>query len=255
MYILSWGSRVEIGVWGADLWSVLVPWEARSSFCCFLRQCVEASSMWCSAPGPISPCTASPPLSRSDPLPWPLGGAWCWAVTSHLCPCSGSLVWGLLTFSHSFCKSASPTPNILFPSFPSLASNLQKSDRILEKSTSVKGGTEASLEWARENPEDEICCCCSVPKYIWLFFDPMDCSIPGSSVLHCLLEFAQTLVHWVSDAIQLSHPLSSPSPPAFNLSQYQGLFAWVSSVHQVAKVLDFQLQHQSFQWMFRVDFL
>ena len=66
-------------------------------------------------------------------------------------------------------------------------------------------------------------------------------------------EFAQTHVHWVSDAIPPSHPLSSPSPPAFYLSQHQGLFQWVSSSHQVAKVV--KLQHQSFQWIFRTDFL
>ena len=60
---------------------------------------------------------------------------------------------------------------------------------------------------------------------------------------------------WVGDASQPSHPLSSPSPPAFNLLQHQGLFQWVSSSHQVAKVLEFQLQHQSFQWIFRTDFL
>ena len=65
--------------------------------------------------------------------------------------------------------------------------------------------------------------------------------------------FIQTPVHWVGDAIQPSHPLSSPSPPAFNLSQHQGLFKWVSSLHQVAKVLEFQLQHQSFQWTPRTD--
>ena len=59
----------------------------------------------------------------------------------------------------------------------------------------------------------------------------------------------------VGDVIQPSHPLSSPSPPAFNLSQHQGLFRWISSLHQVAKVLEFQLQHQSFQWIFRTDFL
>ena len=76
-----------------------------------------------------------------------------------------------------------------------------------------------------------------------------------ASLPHQLLELAQTHVHWVGDAIQPSHPLSSPSPPAFNLSQNQGLFQWVSSSHQVAKVLEFQLQHQSFQWIFRVDFL
>ena len=68
-------------------------------------------------------------------------------------------------------------------------------------------------------------------------------------------EFTQTHGHWVSDAIRPSHPLSSPSPPAFNLSQHQGLFKWVSSSYQVAKALEFQLQHQSFQWLFRTDFL
>ena len=67
--------------------------------------------------------------------------------------------------------------------------------------------------------------------------DPMDCSTPGLPVHHQLLELAQTHVHWVGDAIQPSYPLSSHSPPAFNLSQHEGLFHWVSSSHQVAKVL------------------
>ena len=76
-------------------------------------------------------------------------------------------------------------------------------------------------------------------------------STPGLPVYHKLLEPTQTHVNWVSDAIQPSHPLSSPSPPALNLSQHQGLFKWVSSSHQVAKVLEFQFQHQSFQWILR----
>ena len=84
---------------------------------------------------------------------------------------------------------------------------------------------------------------------------PTDCSMPGFPVDHQLSELAQTHVHRVGDAIQPSHPLSSPSPPAFNLSQHQSLFKWVSSSHQVAKVLEFQLQHESFQWIFRIDFL
>ena len=83
----------------------------------------------------------------------------------------------------------------------------------------------------------------------------MDCSMPGFPVHHQLLEFTQTHVHWVSDAIQPSYPLSSSSPPIFNLSQHQGLFKWVGSSHKVAKVLEFQLQHQSFQWISRTDFL
>ena len=85
--------------------------------------------------------------------------------------------------------------------------------------------------------------------------DPMNSSTSGFPVYHQLLEFTQTHVHWVGDAIQPSHSLLSPSPPALNLSQHQGLFQWVSSLHQVAKVLEFQLQHQSFQWIFRTDFL
>ena len=85
--------------------------------------------------------------------------------------------------------------------------------------------------------------------------NPMNCSMPGLPVHHQLPEFTQTHVHWVSDAIQPSHPLSSPFPPALNLSQHQGLFQWVSSPHQVAEVLEFQLQHQSFQWISRTDFL
>ena len=85
--------------------------------------------------------------------------------------------------------------------------------------------------------------------------DPMDCNTPGLPVHHQLLELTHTHVHRVGDAIQPSHPLSSPSPPALNLSQHQGLFQWVSSSHQAARVLELQLQHQSFQWIFRTDFL
>ena len=87
--------------------------------------------------------------------------------------------------------------------------------------------------------------------------DPTDCSTPGFPVLHYLLGFAQIHVHWVSDAIQPSHPLLPPAP-TLNLSQHQGLFQWVSSLHQVAKVLELQLQLQSLQWYsglisFRID--
>jgi len=83
---------------------------------------------------------------------------------------------------------------------------------------------------------------------VWLFATPVNRSTPGLPVHHQLPESTQTHVHCVSDAIQTSHPLLSPSSPAINLSQHQGLFKWVSSPHQVAKVLEFQLQHQSFQW-------
>ena len=95
----------------------------------------------------------------------------------------------------------------------------------------------------------------SVAQLCLTLCDPMDCSTPGLPVYRQLLEFTQTHDHWVSGAILSFHPLSSPSPPAFNLSQHQGLFKWVSSSHQVAKILEFQLQHQSFQWILRTDFL
>ena len=87
----------------------------------------------------------------------------------------------------------------------------------------------------------------------------MECCRPGLPVHHQLPELAQTRIHWVSDAIQPPHPLSSTSPP-FNLFQHQGLFKWVTSSHQMAKVLKFQLRHHSFQWIsglisFRIDWL
>ena len=85
--------------------------------------------------------------------------------------------------------------------------------------------------------------------------NPMDCSTPGLPVHYYLTEFTQTYVHWVGDAIQLSYSLSPPSPLTFNLCQHQDLFKWVSSLHQGAKILEFQLQHESFQCIFRVDFL
>ena len=79
--------------------------------------------------------------------------------------------------------------------------------------------------------------------------NPMDYSTPCLPV-HELPGVTQTHVLWVSDAIQPSHPLPSPFPPAFNLSQHQGLFQWAGYLHQVVKILEFQLQHQSFQYWF-----
>ena len=97
--------------------------------------------------------------------------------------------------------------------------------------------------------------CYSVIKSCSTLCKFMNCSTQDFPVLHCLLEFAQVCVHWVSDAIQPSHPLSPLSPLTLSLSQHQGLFQWIGCSHQVAKVLELQLQHHSFQWIFRVDFL
>ena len=95
----------------------------------------------------------------------------------------------------------------------------------------------------------------SVAQLCLILCDPMNCSTLCLPVHHQLPESTQTYVHCVGDAIQPSHPLSSPSPPALNLSQHQGLFKWVSSPHQVAKGLELQLQHQSLQWTPRTDLL
>ena len=99
----------------------------------------------------------------------------------------------------------------------------------------------------------------SVAQLCQTLCDPTDCSTPGFPVYHQLPELTQTHVHWVSDATQPSHSLSSPSP-TLNLSQHQGLSQLVSSLHQAAKILELQLQHpvnqlQSFQWVFRTDLL
>ena len=123
---------------------------------------------------------------------------------------------------------------------------------------------EASRTWSSLGPETRYCgfWLGSIPKlglgwfeskhmssspswvrllsHDWLFA-PMDCSIPGFPVHHQLLEFTKTHVHWIDDAIQPPHPLSSLAPPAFNLSQHQNLFRWVSYSHQVTKVLRFKL--------------
>ena len=93
-------------------------------------------------------------------------------------------------------------------------------------------------------------------SHVRLFVTPWIAAHQASlSITKSQVEFTKTHVHRVGDAIPPSHPLSSPSFPAFNLSQHQGLFQWVSSLHQVAKVLEFQFQHPFFQWIFRIDFL
>ena len=96
---------------------------------------------------------------------------------------------------------------------------------------------------------------CSVAQLCPTLCDPMNHSTPGLPVHHQLLEFTQTHIHRVSHAIQPSHPLLSPSPPPPNPSQHQSLFQWVNSSHEVAKVLEFQLQHHSLQRNPRVDLL
>ena len=134
-----------------------------------------------------------------------------------------------------------------------------------------RSGNKASISWSSCESYTHYRCALAPGKFSfssvsWVtqscptLCDPMNRSPPGFPVHHQLLEFTQTHAHRVCDAIQPSHPLSSPAPPAPNPSQHQGLFQWVSSSHEVAKVLEFQLQHQSFQLTpglisFRMDWL
>ena len=94
------------------------------------------------------------------------------------------------------------------------------------------------------------CGCCSVAQSCLILCNPMDCSMPGLPVPHHFPEFAQVHVHCIGDAVQPSHPLM-PSSSALDLSQHQGLFQWVICSNQMTKILE--LQHQSFQWIFRAD--
>ena len=114
---------------------------------------------------------------------------------------------------------------------------------------------ENHMEYFYKLFSDMSFCISSVAQSCPTLWEPMNCSMPGLPVHHQLPESTQTHAHRVGGAIQPSHPLSSPSPPAPNPSQPQGLSQWVSSSHQVAKVLEFQLQHQSFQWTPETDLL
>ena len=97
------------------------------------------------------------------------------------------------------------------------------------------------------------CCCCPVSQSYPTLCDPTDCSTPGFPVLPYLPEFTQTDIHWVSETIQPSHPLSSPSPPALSLSQHQGLFQWARSSQQVKAVLELQFQRQCYNYLSTID--
>ena len=110
------------------------------------------------------------------------------------------------------------------------------------------------VPWTARRSNQSIFSSVQSLSHVWLFETRWTAGCQASLVIPTP-GVAETHVHWVSDAIQTSHPLSSPSPSTFNLSQHQGIFQWVSSSHQMAKVLEFQLQHQSFQWIFRTYFI
>ena len=128
--------------------------------------------------------------------------------------------------------------------------------RKVECGTDNRNAKEKEIKGLSESIYDHTRCYRSVTMSCLTLCDPMDCSTPGFPVLHHLLEFAEThVIELVMPSNHLSHPLSSPSSPALNLSQHKGLFQWVSSLYQVTKVLELQFQHQSFHWIFRTDFL
>ena len=134
---------------------------------------------------------------------------------------------------------------------PDVQARFQKGRGTRDQITNIRW----IIEKAREFQKNISVQLSSVAQSCPTLCDPMNRSMPGLPVHHQLPEITQTHVHWVSDAIQPSYPLPSPSPPALNPSQHKKLFKWVSSLHQVAKVLEFQLQHQSFQWTARTDLL
>ena len=127
---------------------------------------------------------------------------------------------------------------------------------LIQVYTPTTDAEEAELDWFSKDLQYLLSVqFSSVTQSCPTLCNPMNHSTPGLPVHHQLPESTQTHVHRVGDAIQLSHPLSSPSPPALNLSQHQSFFQWVNPLHEVAKVLEFQLQHQSFQWIPRTDLL
>ena len=149
-----------------------------------------------------------------------------------------------------------------FPPLWSECLDLLRWNKIIyfKKSGSVPGIDKLSKVWAMtyisiDHSVHFLIQLFSVVKLCLTLYHNTDCSTPGLPVLHCLSDFVQTHVHWVRDAIQPSQLLLLPSPPALNLFQHQGPFQWIISSHQVARVLEHQLQHQSFQWTFRTHFL
>ena len=219
----------------------------------------------------FSSCSQSFPASESFWIRWPKS----WSFSFNISPSSeysglisfrmdwldllavqGTLksllqqhtLWSMWSDSLVFCDCG----------FLSVSPLMEKDKRLMEASwweRMTEGNTELNQSWLKSLPFSLLFSPVQFSHSSVSDCDLMDCSMQGIPVHHQLPELPHTHVHRVSDAIQASSPLLSLSLPAFNLSQYQGLLQWVSSLHQVAKVLELQLQHQSFQWIFRTDFL
>ena len=152
------------------------------------------------------------------------------------------LTWTLYKWNHTTCTHFCHSILCLwdYEYYVSEVSKISRKSILLQCSFSLSILTDTSVQFS------------SVTQSCPTLCDPMNRSTPGLPVHHQLPEFTQTYIH--TDAIQPSHPLSSPSPPAPNPSQHQTLFQWVNSLHEMAKVLEFQLQHQSLQRNPRADF-
>ena len=185
----------------------------------------------------------------------------CHQIRPGQCRCQGQPGWNLVLVCWSKYSMTSPLPS---PSFPTPPLRETSKYRVVFR----KWGEwplpisvlhlvvwVTKIHWPCaivQPPQCSVQFSCSVVSDSLWPHEPQHARPPCPSPL---LEFTQTHVHRVGDTIQPSHLLLSPSPPAFNLSQHQGLFKWVSSSHQVAKILELQLQNQSFQWIPRTDFL
>ena len=149
----------------------------------------------------------------------------------------------LLVYFREISQLLCPASSLWCPTWHSQWSPMGKSRWFILALYSDSSGHPSSVQFS------------SVTQSCLILCDPMNRSMPGLPVYHQPPEFTQTHVHRVGDAIQPSHPLSSPSPPVPNPSQHQGFFQSVNSAHEVAKILEFQFQHQSFQWTPRTDLL
>ena len=187
-------------------------------------------------------------LTLSDPMDCSIPGS-----SAHGIFQARVLEWDAIAFSVPYATSSYIPPN--HPLYPSkiLTKKIQVQIHTNTHTHNLPGNFWSSLlKVTTEKSSSSVQFSHSV---MLTFCDSMDWSIPDLPIHHQLLKLTQIQVHWVSDAILPSHPLLNPSPPTYNRSQHLGLFKWVSSSHQVAKVLEFQLQHQFFQWIFGSNFL
>ena len=174
-------------------------------------------------------------------------------LATRLCLLLLSPMTSYKPYFHSFNKRAPITQPLV--SMSELASPLPPHREQFTSQVLITRSDTQKLKLANLGLHLQLFSSVQLLSHVWLFATPWTAAHQASLSITNSPEFTQTHVHWVGDAIQPSDPLLSPSPPALNLSQNQGPLKWVSSSHQVAKILELQFQHQSFQWTLRTDFL